>query len=168
VVRYDVNWRNPLHLDGFEAEVLEIRIGGGGRATLRDLKVDKLVIHQGGGSRIEADGVAEVVEARIGGGSRFEAYGLESAKVVAKVSGGSRAYVLAEGQFDVTVSGSATVAYRGEPTHFRKHVSSHSTLKFDPPRPQLSDEERRRLESLQRTLQMRMTFEAQERVARGH
>lgn len=165
VVEYEVSWRNPLHLDGVQADVLRISTGGGGRAVLTNIDVGRIEIRAGGGSRVEVGGQADEVVARISGGSRYEGFDLNSSKVKFQASGGSRAYTLAGDNFDVTVSGSASVFYRGEPRHFAKQVSKYSTLKQVKPQIERSEEELRRLESLQRTISMRMSLEPQ--VARS-
>ena len=166
VVEYHVNWRNPLHLDGIQADVLKISTGGGGQAVLRNIQVGRLELRAGGGSRIEVGGQADEVIARISGGSRYLGVDLQSPRVNLDASGGSRVDVRAEGRFEVNVSGSATVSYLGKPAQLTKHVSRSSTLKQIQPKPQRSPEELRRLESLQRTLSMRMTRAPQ--VARAH
>lgn len=166
LIEYDVSWKNPLHLDGIQAEVLKIRTGGGGRAVLTNIRVDRLEIRSGGGSRVEVSGKADLLLARISGGSRYDGLALESAGVELQASGGSRVYTLVGNKFDVSVSGSASVYYQGEPSHLTKHVSKYSTLKQISSKPQRSEEELRRLRALQRTLDMRMTRAPQ--VARSH
>lgn len=166
VVEYDVNWKNPLHLDGIQTDVLKINSGGGGRAVLTNIHVGRIEVRSGGGSRVEVSGQADEVFARVSGGSRFDGLGLESPDVELRASGGSRAFTLARTSLDVRVSGSATVYYEGEPSHFSKHVSKHSTLRAILPKPKRSAEEQRRLDGLQRTLDMRMTLAPQ--VARSH
>jgi len=165
VVEYEVNWKNPLHLDGIQADVLKISTGGGGRAVLTNIDVGRIEIRVGGGSRVEVGGQADEVIVRVSGGSRYEAFDLTSSKVTVKAGGGSRSYTLAGDSFNVNVSGSASVYYRGEPRHISKHISKHSTLKQVKPKVQRSEEELRRLESLQRTIDMRMTLAPQ--VARS-
>lgn len=165
VVEFHVSWRNPLHLEGLQADVLKLTVGGGGSANLRGLQVGKIVLRAGGGSRVELEGYAERSELRVSGGSRLEAYGLQSPSIRARLSGGSRGKVLATGELQAQVSGAATLTYRGTPSKLTKHVSGSASLQRALAAPTRSPAQQRRLDSLQRKLQMRMTVEIQGQVS---
>ena len=110
--------RNLDRLDIFISATDYERIELSGASTLRTegcLQLDELTITVSGASKIDLCGQADLLDVRLSGASDFRSYGMEALEVRAVVSGASDMRVTAEELLDVTISGAASIRYKGYP-----------------------------------------------------
>jgi hypothetical protein len=99
---------------GLEAGEVKVKLGGGSRLTLIDLRTTKFELDASGGSQVAVSGVVEQQKAKLGGGSSYQGTGLESKETEVDASGGSQASVRVREELKARASGGSTVSYVGE------------------------------------------------------
>jgi hypothetical protein len=117
-IRLTRSLRNLDRLDIFVSAEDYERIELSGAATLSTegcLDLDELNIRVSGASKINLCGQADVMDVRLSGASDFRSYGMEVQELRAVVSGASDMRVTAEELLDVTISGAASIRYKGYP-----------------------------------------------------
>lgn len=106
-----------------------IDASGASRATVNNLKNEKLVIDTGGASRVTVSGNTGALVIDMGGASYVDASGLTASKVVVDGGGASRAKVNASESLSVDLGGASRVSYTGSPSELKKSTSGASSVK---------------------------------------
>lgn len=82
-----------------------------------------------GSGRIEASGSAQSVRTNISGSGKLLAAALETNKCEVKISGSGDVEINVKNELDATISGSGSVAYKGNPSKVNSHSSGSGKVR---------------------------------------
>lgn len=99
---------------GLEGKEVKIKLDGGSRLTLSDLRATEFELEAGGGSQAAASGAVEKQKIKLSGGASYHGTGLTSQGADVEASGGSEASVRVGQELKVRASGGSSVSYAGE------------------------------------------------------
>ena len=99
---------------GLETTDAKVKIGGGSRLTVTELRATKFELDASGGSQAVVSGAVEQQKAKLSGGSSYQGAGLDSRDTEVDASGGSQASVRVREELKARASGGSTVSYVGE------------------------------------------------------
>ncbi len=112
----------------FKSRSMDISISGSGKINL-DLDANDLEVKISGSGRAELSGKAKTHRFTISGSGKIDAEGLESeeSKVVIAGSGSITNHVTK--RLDVTISGSGSLRYKGDPEHLNSKASGSGKVR---------------------------------------
>ena len=99
---------------GLEGREIKVKLDGGSRLTLSDLRATEFELDANGGSQSVATGTVERQKVKLSGGSSYQGMGLGSQVAEVEASGGSEGSVRAGQELKVRASAGSSVAYAGE------------------------------------------------------
>lgn len=108
--------------DEIISESLETGVSGSGVIDL-PVRTHQVRSAIAGSGRTRLRGTTADHTAAISGSGKIEAFGLETENSTVVIEGSGAAEVFATEALDVTVSGSGTVTYRGNPAHLSQEIS---------------------------------------------
>ena len=92
-----------------------ISASGAGSVEVSDLKNDKFDIDSNGAPSIKVSGVTGTINIEANGAGKVDAHKLRADKGTVEANGVAKVEVFARDELNVTVSGPASVIYRGDP-----------------------------------------------------
>jgi hypothetical protein len=101
---------------------LLLTIAGSGNMDI-DVETDLLKTEIAGSGNMELDGKARKFTIEIAGSGNCTASKLQAVDVNADIAGSGSAYVKLKGKLDVTIAGSGSVYYKGDPTDVDKDIA---------------------------------------------
>lgn len=101
---------------GINADELALTLSGSGNIDTPDTNTDELEVKVPGSGNVRATGKADSQDIDISGSGSYEALDLESKEAEIDLGGSGKASVNVLDDLDVTISGSGSVQYRGNPT----------------------------------------------------
>jgi carbon monoxide dehydrogenase subunit G len=127
-VEADVSGSGSIDLSG-KCRGFDSDVSGSGRVRLSQSISEKASFGVSGSGRIEASGNASEVKISISGSGRVLAADMEANSCVIRISGSGDAEVNAKSELDVSISGSGSVGYRGNPSHVNSHASGSGRVR---------------------------------------
>ena len=127
-VEADVSGSGSIDLSG-KCRSFDSDVSGSGKVRLAQSIGDKASFGVSGSGRIEASGSAGEVKISISGSGRVLASNLEANNCTIRISGSGDAEVNAKSELDVSISGSGSVGYRGNPAHVNSHASGSGRVR---------------------------------------
>lgn len=121
-VEADVSGSGDIDLKG-KCKSFNSDISGSGKVLLAVNIKEKATFGVSGSGRIQASGSAESVKASLSGSGKVLAANLETNRCEIRISGSGDVEINVKNELDATISGSGSVAYKGNPSK----VSSHSS-----------------------------------------
>jgi hypothetical protein len=109
-------------------DLSSITLGGSGAIVARDIRTDRLKVVLGGSGDISAAGTADDQDIVIGGSGSYHAADLKSKTATISIGGSGDADLNATEKLNVTIAGSGSVTYTGEPT-ITQHILGSGTVK---------------------------------------
>lgn len=103
-------WANQLN-----SPDLNVSLGGGGAIRISSLKSSMLRVQLGGSGTFEAAGVTNSVSAAIGGDGALKIGRLDAREVSLSLGGSGNAVVWAKDMLRMSLAGSGSVSYYGDP-----------------------------------------------------
>ena len=94
---------------------VEVEVSGAGAVTVSGLVAEGFACDISGSARVTAAGSAESIELDIGGSGLYRGIELQGLRANVEVTGVGQAFVWADEQLEVEVSGLGKVTYRGDP-----------------------------------------------------
>jgi Protein of unknown function (DUF2807). len=127
-VEADVSGSGNLHLRG-SARELDSDLSGSGRVIL-DMTIDgEAEFAISGSGRIEARGKARDVSTSISGSGRVLASDLEAKRCKIRISGSGGVEIHVTDELDANISGSGSVAYKGNPARVNAAASGSGRVR---------------------------------------
>lgn len=122
------NWRNPIDRDGIEADVVEIRVSGGGTARLKNVRAREIITRIAGGGTLSIEGHAETHRAQVNGGARLEARDLRTQSSEIRVNSGGQATVNAQQELAIAANSGANVRYVDTGAQISKSINRSASF----------------------------------------
>lgn len=120
-VEADVSGSGKIDLKG-HFESFESDVSGSGHVLVNATIDNAAGFDISGSGKIEASGSADMVKARISGSGKVLAANLETRRCEVRISGSGDVEINVQQELEANISGSGSVAYRGNP----KKINSHS------------------------------------------
>ena len=114
---------------GLEGKEIKVKLDGGSRLTLTELRATEFELQAGGGSQSVASGTVERQKVKLSGGANYQGTGLGSQEAEVEASGGAEGSVRAGQQLKVRASGGSTVSYAGEGLNLDVKTDGGSNLR---------------------------------------
>lgn len=114
---------------GLEGKEIKVKLDGGSRLTLSDLRATEFELEAGGGSQAAASGAVEKQKVKVSGGASYHGTGLTSLEAEVEASGGAEASVRVGQQLKVRASGGSSVSYAGEGVRLDVKTDDGSNLR---------------------------------------
>ncbi|MFN8340533.1 MAG: head GIN domain-containing protein [Cyclobacteriaceae bacterium] len=127
-VEANVSGSGDINLSGRFAD-LDSEISGSGKVILDAQVAGAVEVGISGSGRLQAKGLAQRLEAHISGSGKVYAADMEVDSCEAKISGSGDVEIAVKTSIDATISGSGTVAYRGNPGHINSHSSGSGKVR---------------------------------------
>jgi hypothetical protein len=99
---------------GLEAKEIKIKVDGGSRLTLGNVRAGSFEVEAADGSQVVVSGAVERQKVKLGRGSRYQGTGLGSREAEVEAGDGAEASVRADEKIKARVSTGATVSYVGD------------------------------------------------------
>jgi hypothetical protein len=109
-------------------DLSSITLGGSGAIMARDIHTDRLKVLLGGSGDISTAGTADDQDIVIGGSGSYHAADLKSKTATISIGGSGDADLNVTEKLNVTIAGSGSVTYAGEPT-VTQHILGSGTVK---------------------------------------
>ena len=113
--RLSVKNSGSIHAGRLDSLELSVNIGGPGDIHIKTLQSKELAVSLGGGAVFEAAGGADSVSLSIGGSGDVQTGNLASDEVSISLGGAGRAVVWARKRLRLSLAGSGSVSYYGDP-----------------------------------------------------
>jgi hypothetical protein len=105
---------------------------GSGNITIAGMNGGEVELDLPGSGDITADGIVDSVGAKIGGSGNILCGDLQATSATVKLTGSGNVTVFASESVDVTISGSGSVTYRGDPAEVNQSVTGSGTIQAAP------------------------------------
>lgn len=124
----DVSGSGDLKVKG-NCGNLSSRVSGSGKVYIANAIEGKADFSLSGSGKILAAGRARLVKAGISGSGKVLAADLETERCEVKITGSGDVEINVKSELDAQISGSGTVAYKGNPNHVNSHASGSGKLR---------------------------------------
>jgi hypothetical protein len=105
---------------------------GSGNITIADMDGGAVELDLQGSGNITADGIVDSVSTKLGGSGNIMCGDLQAKSAAVKLPGSGNVTVFASESLDVTISGSGSVTYRGDPAEFTQSVTGSGIIQAAP------------------------------------
>jgi hypothetical protein len=123
-----VTGSGDLVFDDYVADKLKLTIAGSGSVSLSNFRGKELKISISGSGSVEADGDVATLKYTLAGSGKLKARDLVAKSAELSISGSGSADVHATDSLTVSISGSASVTYRGEPGSVKQKISGSGSV----------------------------------------
>jgi hypothetical protein len=121
-VEGDVSGSGDIDLKG-KCKSFDSDVSGSGKVNLALVIADRADFSVSGSGKIMASGSADNVKTSISGSGKVLAANLETNRCEVKISGSGDVEINVKNELDATISGSGTVAYKGNPSKVNSSAS---------------------------------------------
>ncbi|HZY80771.1 MAG TPA: head GIN domain-containing protein [Cyclobacteriaceae bacterium] len=104
-------------------------VSGSGRVDLEITVTERALFGLSGSGKVRASGSAKEVKATISGSGEVLAANLVTDKCDVRISGSGDVEINVNKELDANISGSGTVAYKGNPSHVNSHSSGSGNVR---------------------------------------
>ncbi len=111
----DLSCASILGVSALKTKNLRLNLCGVTRAVVEHLEADRLQLKHSGAGKLDFKGSVQYQEVHLSGAGFYAATGLCSETADINISGPSRAQVYSTDRLDVTIRGTGSVEYLGEP-----------------------------------------------------
>ncbi|MBT1702137.1 head GIN domain-containing protein [Chryseosolibacter indicus] len=127
-VEADVSGSGDIDLKG-KCRSFESSVSGSGKVVLASAISERAEFAVSGSGKIQASGSAESVKTSISGSGKVLAADLEVKRCVVKISGSGDVEISVKDELDASISGSGSVAYRGNPSKINSNASGSGKVR---------------------------------------
>lgn len=124
----DVSGSGTLELKG-KCNSLESKVSGSGKVVIEATVARLADVNVSGSGKILASGTAKEVKASISGSGEVLAANLEVERCEVKISGSGDVEINVKQALDVSISGSGSVTYKGNPNQVNSHSSGSGRVR---------------------------------------
>jgi hypothetical protein len=121
-VEGDVSGSGDIDLKG-KCKSFDSDVSGSGKVILALAITGQADFSVSGSGKIQASGSADDVKTTISGSGKVLAANLEANRCEVRISGSGDVEINVKNELDATISGSGTVAYKGNPNKINSHAS---------------------------------------------
>jgi Putative auto-transporter adhesin, head GIN domain len=120
--------KSPMSVRVTLPELVTVTMSGSGTVAVDGVRAQTLTVRLPGSGTIRVSGAADRLTAILDGSGELQLSTLVAARVTAGITGSGTIQLYASESVDASVSGSGTIAYRGNPQHVSKDVTGSGAI----------------------------------------
>lgn len=126
-IEADVSGSGDINLKG-KCKSYDSDVSGSGKVILAATIANDARFNVSGSGKIQASGSADNVKTSISGSGKVLAANLEANRCEVKISGSGDVEINVKNELDANISGSGSVAYKGNPSKVNSHASGSGSV----------------------------------------